>query len=62
MYKRVDVSKLKAFVLKDFPRDWVLKDIVLSEPDKMPALEFCAKVDVWLKLAREMVREGGGNR
>lgn len=36
----------------------MLRDILLSESDELGCSEFCAKVDVWLRLAREETQGG----
>lgn len=53
---KVNIRRLKNFASENLPVDWVLRQILLSEPNEIDHSEFCAKVDVWLRLAREEAR------
>jgi len=49
---KVNIRRLKEFALNEIPRDWVLRDLLLSEKTLLSVWEFTVKVDLWLKLAR----------
>jgi len=49
---KVNIRRLKNFAFENLTRDWVLREILLSEPDEMDGSEFCVKANVWLKLSR----------
>lgn len=57
---KVNIRPLKDFASEILPKDWVLKHILLTELDQLDGSEFCAKVDLWLKLARGKTRENSG--
>jgi len=48
----VDISPLKRLVLKEFPRDNLLRNAVLAERDILKASEFVAKMETWQILLR----------
>jgi len=48
----VDLRHFKHFVEETIPHDWILRDIILSEPDNLSPTELCAKSEVWVKLLR----------
>jgi hypothetical protein len=49
---KIDIRRLKEFVLKEIPKDWVLRSLILSEKDEMDVHDFVVKMDYWLKLSR----------
>lgn len=46
----VDIKCVKEFARK-LPQSSVLRDVILSEPDSLPASEFISKSAVWLKIS-----------
>lgn len=50
--RKVNIRRLKNFAMNKIPKDWALHEILLSEHEELDLLEFMAKIDVWLKLAR----------
>jgi len=53
MTKTVNIRRLKDFALNEMPKDWILRELLLSEhKEELDALEFVTKAEVWLKLAR----------
>jgi len=53
---KVNIRPLKDFASEILPKDWVLKHILVNELDQLDGSEFCAKIEVWLKLARRKTR------
>jgi hypothetical protein len=51
--KRINIRRLKDFAFTELPRNWVLREIILSERDELDVSEFVAKAEIWLKLAKE---------
>jgi len=49
---KVNIRRLKNFAFENLTKDWVLREILLAEPDELDGSEFCVKLDVWLKLLR----------
>lgn len=47
----VDISKLKDFVFKRVPKDWPLREILISEKDRLNVQIFLSRLPVWLKLS-----------
>jgi len=56
---KVELETLKAFAHDRLPTSSPLRDLILTEPDKLPASEFLVKSKVWLKLLER--HEGGAN-
>lgn len=54
---KVNIRRLKDFASKHLPKNWVLRELVLTEHDELEPSEFCTKMDVWLKLARGETHE-----
>lgn len=54
---KVNIRRLKAFAFENLPKGWVLRDLLLTEHDELEPSEFCAKMDLWLKLARGETHE-----
>ena len=48
--KRVDIRPLKTFALEKLPRDLMLRDFLLTEPDELPVEEFLSRQSVWFRL------------
>lgn len=46
----VDVRKLKAYVLKIFPEQSLLRELVLNEPDELDVRELGWKINTWLRV------------
>jgi len=57
---KVKIRRLKNFAFQCLPKDSMLREILLSDSDELDGSEFCAKLDVWLKLARGKTHESGG--
>ena len=49
-WNMIDIKGVKEFAMS-LPPSSSLREVILSEPDKIPALEFLGKSEVWLKLA-----------
>lgn len=49
---KVNIQRLKDFAFTEIPRDWVLREIILSEHDELDVIEFIAKAEIWIKLAQ----------
>jgi len=47
---KVNIKPLKVLVFEKFPKDCVLRDVLLSERDLLNVTEFLAKMETWLKL------------
>jgi len=50
----VDITRLKRHVANELPSTWVLRDIILSEPDRLTPSDLSSKSEVWLKLLRRV--------
>ncbi|MEM2507398.1 MAG: hypothetical protein QXF61_10190 [Nitrososphaeria archaeon] len=50
--KVINIKSLRKFVDDKFPGNSLIKYLVLSEPDQMPAEEFLVKMKLWLRLLR----------
>ena len=46
----IDIKRVKEFAMS-LPPSSSLREVILSEPDMIPPLEFLGKSEVWLKLA-----------
>jgi hypothetical protein len=53
---RLDLRPLKRFVVESYPKDSAIFDIIVAEPDFIDALEFLAKMKIYLKLSRRRAR------
>jgi len=53
--KLVDLRKLKTFAHEKLSQWPMLRELILTEPDKVEAPEFLGKVPVWLKLLQKGV-------
>lgn len=49
----VEIRLLKALATQELADGSILKRVLLSEPDSMPASDFLAKVSTWLAILRE---------
>lgn len=52
MTKKLDIRRLKNFAFNELPKEWMLRDILLSEHDELEVFDFIVKAEIWLKLAR----------
>jgi hypothetical protein len=52
MTKTVNITKLKDFVMENFPPESELRELILSEKDVMPVEDFLSKSELWFKLLR----------
>jgi hypothetical protein len=50
---RVNISKLRDFVLANFPRDSPLRAVFQCESEELDPVDFGFKLKLWLKLTRE---------
>jgi len=48
----INIKKLKEFTFTQIPSDWPLREILMSESDKLDALTFLARLPVYLKLLK----------
>jgi len=55
---KIKTKRLKEFARQKFPRDSVLREILLSEEDEMEVSTFIARLPVWLKLCNFLKEEG----
>ena len=49
-WNMIDIKRVKEFAMS-LPPSSSLREVILSEPDMIPAVEFLGKSKVWLKLA-----------
>ena len=55
---KIDISRLKKFAIESLPKDWALREVLLSEEsDELDIHVFLARLPVYLKLAR--LNQGG---
>lgn len=47
---KVSMIELKKMSREKMPSDWMLREILLSEPDELPASTFVARLPLYLKL------------
>jgi hypothetical protein len=48
--KRIDMGRLKVFVIEKLPPDSIVRELILSETDSLTPQEFLLNVKIWLKL------------
>ena len=46
----IDIRRLKRFAAENLPGNSRLRAVLLSERDQLPAGDFLAKMDVWMRL------------
>ena len=46
----IDIRRLKKFATENLSSPSRLRAVLLSERDQLPAVDFLAKMDVWLRL------------
>jgi len=46
----IDIRRLKRFAVESLPSNSRLRFVLLSERDQLPAVDFLAKMDVWMRL------------
>lgn len=51
--KRIDLGRLKAFVLEKLPPDSTLREVILTEADSLTPEEFIVNVKMWQKLLKK---------
>jgi hypothetical protein len=56
MEKVVDISPLKRLATRALPANSVLRRVLLSEPDRLEARDYLAKLGTWLAILREEFR------
>lgn len=49
---KLNIRRLRDFAFSEIPKEWILREILLSEHDELDVPEFIAKAGIWLKLAR----------
>jgi hypothetical protein len=54
----ISLRVLKQFAVEKLPKDWPLREVLVTEEDEIGAIEFLAKARVWLVL----LRHGQGGR
>lgn len=57
----IDIRRFKAFARKNYPRSWLLRELVLMEDDLVPAWVLMVYMRVWLRLL-ELELRGHGRR
>ena len=50
--RSVDIRPLRAFALEKLPKDLMLRDFLLTEPDELPVEEFLSRLSVWIRLLK----------
>jgi hypothetical protein len=55
---KISIRKLKDFAFAQLPKDWPLREILLSEEDELDIYVFLARLPVWLKLSKISAVEG----
>jgi len=53
---KINIRKLKNFAFDDLPKDWPLREILLSEDDELDVSTFLARLPLWLNLIRILER------
>ena len=46
----IDIQRLKGFAVQNLSSASRLRAVLLSERDQLPAVDFLAKMDVWMRL------------
>ncbi len=46
----IDIRRLKRFAVENLPGNSRLRAVLLSARDQLPAVDFLAKMDVWMRL------------
>lgn len=49
---KINIRRLKDFAFTQLPKDWPLREILLSEEDELAIQIFLARLPVWLRLSR----------
>ena len=49
---KISIRRLKSFAFSQLPKEWPLRDIILSEEDELDVRIFLARLPVWLRLSR----------
>jgi len=49
---KISISKLKKSVLENFPKDWIIREVLLSENDELDVPTFLARLPIYLKLTQ----------
>jgi len=49
---RINIRKLKDFAFAQLPRDWPLREILLSEEDELEIYTFLARMPIWLRVLK----------
>jgi hypothetical protein len=53
----VNLTRIKRFAIEELDSGSHLRDILLSEKDQLPSIEFISKMQVWLALLKREVAE-----
>jgi len=48
----VNIQKLKKFALEKLPKNSALREVLISEEDKLDITVFLARLPLWLKLSQ----------
>jgi len=56
--KSVDVRRLKTFAMEKLPKKSALREILVTEKDRLDVIEFLAKADIWLRLISKRYSDG----
>lgn len=48
---KIDIRKLKQFAFIQLPKDWALREILLTENEEIDVSTFLARLPVWLQLS-----------
>ena len=50
--EKVDMRALKSFAIQKLPKEWPLREILLSDEDELEITVFLARLPLWLRLSR----------
>jgi len=46
----INIRSLKEKIMRDYPEEAPIRQVILSEPDELPINEYAMKMLVWFKL------------
>jgi len=49
---KINIQRLKDFAFSEIPKDWPLREILITESEEVDVSTFLARLPVWLKLLR----------
>jgi len=48
---RVNIGRLRKFALEELPRNWVLREVLITEDEEIDVSTFLARMPLWLRLS-----------